>query len=187
MSFVSSTDANFGLPHKVGAVGSRGRHLCCSALALELRGSVVLGEVPQVLGLGHGLGAGGNRPGGLLQAFGKVWKEAVGGTGGGRGARRRSNRTGSGSLAGNRGSLTVAGNLGLRLRARQSQVACRVQRLAHRLRIFAVELCQRRSSTDDLFVLVGAGEVIQAQEVHLFGAPDVTAGQPSVSAKHRKL
>lgn len=186
MSFVRSTNANFGLPHKVGAMGSRGCHLGCSALRLELRGSVVLGEVSHVLGLGHGLSAGGDGSGGLLQAFGEVRKEAVGVTGGGRGARRRSNGTGSWSLARRRGSLTVAGNLGLRLRAGQSQVAGRIQRLAHRLRIFAVELRQRRSSTDDLFVLVGAGEVVQAQEVHLFGAPDVTAGQPSVSAEHRK-
>lgn len=81
----------------------------------------------------------------------------------------------------------MAGNLGLRLGAGHSQVAGWVQRLAHGLRILAVELRQRGSSTDDLLVLVGAGEVVQSQEVHLFGAPDVTAGQPRVSAEHKKL
>lgn len=77
MSSVHSSNADFGLPNKVGAMGGRGRHLGGSALGLELRGSVVLREAAQGLGLGHGLGAGGDGPGGLLQAFGKVRKEAV--------------------------------------------------------------------------------------------------------------
>lgn len=78
-------------------------------------------------------------------------------------------------------------HLRLRLGGGQSQVGSGVECLANGLGILTVELSQCRSSTDDLLVLVGTGEVIQSEEVHLFGAPDVTAGQPCVSAKHKSF
>lgn len=158
-------------------------------MGLGLRLAVVLGETEEVLGLGHGLSAGGDGPGGFLGAFWKVWEKAAGGTGGRCGAHGGPHRTGAQSLSRDQGSLTVTGKLGrlrLRLGVGQGQVSWGVESLTHRLRILAVQLSKCRGSTNHFLVLVGTREVIQAKEVHLFGSPDVTAGQPCVSAEHRE-
>lgn len=151
---------------------------------------MVLGETEVVLGLGHGLSAGGDRSGCFLGAFRKVWEKAAGRTGRGCGAWGGPCRAWAQSLARDQGSLTVTGKLGqlrLRLGGRHGQVSRGVERLTHRLRILAVELSQRRGSSNHFLVLVGTREVIQSKEIHLFGAPDVTAGQPCVSANHRNM
>lgn len=158
-------------------------------MGLGLRLAVVLGETEEVLGLGHGLSAGGDGPGGFLGAFWKVWEKAAGGTGGRCGAHGGPHRTGAQSLSRDQGSLTVTGKLGrlrLRLGGGQGQVSWGVESLTHRLRILAVQLSKCRGSTNHFLVLVGTREVIQAKEVHLFGTPDVTAGQPCVSEEHRE-
>lgn len=89
------THTDFGLPHKIGAARSWGCHLGSQALGLGLTLAVVLGEAEEVLGLGHSLGAGGDRSSGFLGAFGKVWEQAAGWTGGGCGARGGPGRAGA--------------------------------------------------------------------------------------------
>lgn len=79
------------------------------------------------------------------------------------------------------------GWLRLRLGDRQSQVSGGIERLAHRQWIFAVELSQRRRSPDYFLVLVRTWEIIQSEEIHLFGAPNITAGQSCVSVDHRNV
>ena len=60
-------------------------------------------------------------------------------------------------------SFTVRGKLGrlgLRLGGRQAQVNRRVERLTDRQGILAVELSQRRGSTNHFLILVGTGKVV---------------------------
>lgn len=93
-------------------------------------------------------------------------------------------------MARDHGSLALTGWLGrlrLRLWSSQGEVSRRVQRLTHRLRVFTVELSQCWSSSNYFFVLVRTREVIQSKEIHLLGAPDVTAGQPCVSVNTEVL
>lgn len=76
---------------------------------------------------------------------------------------------------------------GLSLRRRQVQVNGRVESLTDRQGILTVELSQGWRPANHFLILVGTGEVVQSEEIHLFGSPDITAGQPCVSTEDKEM